>query len=123
MGMTTNESQSQIHTPMKLDMTAEQAQELQGLRKQEAHTLKLITRAERRLRGTIQRLESNAQKVLAAQERASRRKRKNMERTLISEIKPLRTQLHKLTSGRLPPSSALAAIRKRICVLEGRLEA
>lgn len=108
---------------MKLDMTTEQARELKDLRKQEAHTLKLITREERRLRGEMQRAEAAAQKTRAAQTRAYHQSQKEVERKLNAQLKPLRTQLFKLTSGRVPERSALAAIRKRIAVLEGRLEA
>lgn len=103
-------------------MTAEQARELKNLRKQEAQSLKAITSEERRLRGSIQRLEASAARLIRSFERSHNQRCKNVQRTLTKELKPLRTQLFKLTEGRVPQASALAAIRKRIAILEGRLE-
>lgn len=102
-------------------MTTEQAAELKRLRKDEAQKLKDVTQLERRLRSQIQRTEAAGIKAGRQLDRSTRKAQAMLSRETIKRIKPLRTQLHKLSEGRVPEASALAAIRKRIAVLEQRL--
>lgn len=104
-----------------MNMTTEQSAELQSLRKQEAAKLKALTKLERSLGAQINRCESAYTKELAAYRRAHDKAVTLALRAKAKELKPLRTQLHRLTAGRVPEASALKSIRHRIAVLEGRL--
>jgi phage shock protein A len=104
------------------DMTAEQARELKTLRKQEAQQLKAISKEERRLRRELDKLDTWLANFRRRQENELRKALKTVHCEHAKRAKPLRAQLHKLSAGRVPQASALAAIRKRIAILEGRLE-
>lgn len=107
-----------MNTP---NMTTEQAAELKTLRKEETQKLKALTRLEKQLRADIRKHEAHEAKLKARLEKALRHELRENSRTTAKHIKPLQTMLHRLSQGRVPEASALAAIRKRIAILDQRL--
>ena len=102
-------------------MTLQQSAELKALRKDEATKLKAVTRLEKQLRAKLEALVRKESASYRKIERQARAEKKAISRAINAEIKPLRTQLNRLNEGRVPEASALAAIRKRIAILEQRL--
>lgn len=103
------------------NMTTEQAAELKALRKEEAAKLKAVTKLEKSLRRDIDKVVTAEARNLRNIQRRHREAIAAENRAATKLIKPFRTQLHRLNEGRVPEASALAAIRKRIAILEQRL--
>lgn len=106
---------------MPPNMTLEQAAELKALRKQEAASVKAVDQLERDLQKQINKIAADRHRHCLRLRRACDQAERLEVRTEAKLIKPLRTQLNKLTQGRVPEASALAAIRHRIAILEQRL--
>ena len=107
--------------PTPPDMAREQARELKQLRAREARLNKTISReavtARRRIAHLNDKMSRNHGRLL----REVGAKQKEFCQPLRAEIRQLTTLLHRGTEKRTPNHRELAAIGKRIAILEGRL--
>jgi hypothetical protein len=103
------------------DMTREQARELKQLRAREARLTKTLSVAERRNRARIARLRDEIDRNWSRLSRELGVQSRAFAKPLRAEIRQLTTQLHRATEKRTPEHRELAAIAKRIGILEGRL--
>lgn len=103
------------------DMTREQARELKQLRAREARLIKSIDVAKRKTLHRIARLQDEMSRNHSRLLRELGAKQKEFCKPLRAEIRQLTTQQHRAGEKRTPEHRELAAIAKRIAILEGRL--
>lgn len=103
------------------DMTREQARELKQLRAREAKLNKAVSREAVSARRRIARLNDEMSRNHGRLLRELGAKQKEFSKPLRAEIRQLTTLLHRGTEKRTPEHRKLAAIAKRIAILEGRL--
>ncbi|MBV5324643.1 MAG: hypothetical protein J0626_04900 [Rhodospirillaceae bacterium] len=108
-------------TPTPPDMTKEQARELKELRRREAGLSRQIDTTCRAARSSVDKLDGRLARECARIDRAAVKAKKMLAQPIRAEQRQLRTYVARAIAGRSGEARELAAITKRIAVLEGRL--
>lgn len=112
-------------TPTLPNMSREQTRELKQLRVASDRITRGLTTSLDRLRGQAAKLEQAITRGTQRRQSAKSPRAKISARVAVNiarrQLKPLRTQIVRITEGRTADHNKLAAITKRIAVLEGRL--
>ena len=107
------------------DMSAEQTRELKQLTKRAASLTKQCDRVKAATGRQIERLETaihnGCHRIRNQHRRAANAECKALAKPLRAEQRQLRTLSARVLAGRTPEQRELAAITKRIAILEGRL--
>lgn len=102
-------------------MTKEQRAELKELRQRERALSRQIDTASRQARAQVASLDVRYERECAKIDRAAATAKKMLARPIRAEQRELRTYIARTIAGRSGETRELAAITRRIAVLEGRL--
>lgn len=102
-------------------MTKEQRAELRELRQRESTFTRALETGVRQASKQLASLDTRLVRECAKIDRAAVKAKRMLEQTIRAEQRELRTYLNRVEKGNCGQSRELAAINRRISILEGRL--